>query len=145
MDSDDDIPVTNNNKLAQARNEMAKERTDLAFERSRLASERTSMGYLRTATSLIGFGFSIPALFGVINGVPGMEDAPVERARFVGLFMLFLAVFMLCTAILQQVLFLKRLAQMAQRPFPFSVPLFACIAVLAIGLFATTNILLNIR
>jgi putative membrane protein len=125
--------------------ELAKARTDLAFERSRLASDRTTMGYMRTAVSLIGFGFSIPALFKVLTDVPGLENAPVERARFIGVFMLVLAVFMLSTAILQQVLFLRRLAQATDRPFPFSVALLACIVVLAIALFACANILFNIE
>ena len=145
FDDDEDLPRPNTNKLAQARNEMAEERTDLAFERSRLASDRTTMGYMRTATSLIGFGFSIPALFKVLTDVPGLEDAPVERARFVGLFMLFLAVFMLCTAILQQALFLRRLAKIAQKPFPLSVPLVACIGILAVAFYVSTNILFNLE
>ena len=125
--------------------ELAEARTDLAFERSRLASDRTTMGYMRTAVSLIGFGFSIPALFKVLTDVPGLENAPVERARFIGVFMLVLAVFMLSTAILQQVLFLRRLAQATERAFPFSVALLACIVVLAIALFAGANILFNIE
>jgi putative membrane protein len=139
MDFDDeDAPRPSSLELAEAR-------TDLAFERSRLASDRTTMGYMRTAVSLIGFGFSIPALFKVLTDVPGLENAPVERARFIGVFMLVLAVFMLSTAILQQVLFLRRLAQATDRSFPFSVALLACIVVLAIALFACANILFNIE
>jgi putative membrane protein len=137
-DEDDDV-------LPQTTTEMAESRTDLAFERSRLASDRTTMGFMRTAISLIGFGFSIPALFQVMTGVPGLEDAPVERARFIGLFMLVLAVFMLSTAVLQQVLFLRRLAKAAQTSFPFSVALLACLFVLAIALFATISILSRIQ
>ena len=125
--------------------ELAEARTDLAFERSRLASDRTTMGYMRTAVSLIGFGFSIPALFKVLTDVPGLENAPVERARLIGVFMLVLAVFMLSTAILQQALFLRRLAHATDRPFPFSVALLACIVVLAIAFFACANILFNIE
>ncbi len=139
MDFDDeDVPRRSSLELAEAR-------TDLAFERSRMASDRTTMGYMRTAVSLIGFGFSIPALFKVLTDVPGLENAPVERARFIGVFMLVLAVFMLSTAILQQVLFLRRLAQATERAFPFSVALLACIVVLAIALFAGANILFNIE
>ena len=53
---------------------LAEARTDLALERSRLVSDRTTMGYMRTAVSLIGFGFSIPALFKVLIDVPGLES-----------------------------------------------------------------------
>ena len=88
-------------------NELAEERNELAFERSRMASDRTTMGFMRTSISLIGFGFSIPALFQVLTNVPGLENAPIERARFVGLFMLVLSVFMLFTAIVQQVVYLR--------------------------------------
>jgi len=136
-DEDDDAPRLSTTDLAVGR-------TNLAFERSRLASDRTTMGYMRTAISLIGFGFSIPALFQVLTGVPGLEGAPVERARFVGLFMLILAVLMLSTAVLQQALFLRRLSTATDTPFPVSVALLSCVAVLAIGLYVTVNILLQI-
>ncbi|MFC3615496.1 YidH family protein [Lutimaribacter marinistellae] len=136
-DEDIDPPRLSNNELAEGR-------TSLAFERSRLASDRTTMGYMRTAISLIGFGFSIPALFRVLTEVPGLENAPIERARFLGLFMLVLAVFMLSAAVLQQVVFLRRLARTAGTSFPMSVALFACMAVLALGLFVTVNVLMQI-
>lgn len=121
-------------------NELASDRTDLAFERSKMASDRTTMAFLRTAISLIGFGFSIPALFQVLTGVPGMEDAPIERARFVGLFMLFLAVFMLTTAIIQQFLYLKRLSKSARRSFPFSIAMFSSCMMLVVGFAVMINI-----
>ena len=37
--------------------------TRLAIQRTRLASERTLMAWIRTATSLIGFGFTIFKFF----------------------------------------------------------------------------------
>ena len=126
-------------------NELAVERTDLALERSIMASDRTTMGFMRTSISLIGFGFSIPALFQVITNVPGLEDAPIERARFIGLFMLVLAVFMLLTAIVQQILYLRRLSKAADTSFPFSIALFSSCVLLAVALFATVNIIANIE
>jgi putative membrane protein len=33
--------------------------TDLALDRTRLAHERTMMAWIRTATSLISFGFAV--------------------------------------------------------------------------------------
>ncbi len=139
MDFDDeDLPHRSNNELAS-------ERTDLAFERSRLASDRTTMGYMRTATSLIGFGFSIPALFRILTDVPGLEDAPVERARFVGLFMLVLAVLMLSVAIAQQIVFLKRLSEFSGKPFPISPALVSAGLVFAVAIYATLSILWNVE
>lgn len=136
-DDDDELPRLSTTDLAKGR-------TSLAFERSRMASDRTTMGYMRTAISLIAFGFSIPALFQVLTGVPGLEDSPVERARFVGMFMLGLAVFMLLMAVIQQILFLRRLAKAANATFPVSVALLACIVVLALAMFAAFNIFFQV-
>ena len=135
---DDDHPPRSTTALAE-------DRTELAFERSRLASDRTTMGYIRTAISLVGFGFSIPALFNVLTDVPGLADAPVERARFIGIFMLVLAVLMLTIAIVQQVVFLRRLAKLSARPFPISPALISAVLVFAIAVYATINILVNVE
>ncbi len=126
-------------------NEMAEERTDLAFERSKMAMDRTTMGFMRTSISLIGFGFSIPMLFQVITGVPGLEDFPIERARFVGLFMLILAVFMLVTAIIQHVAYFRRLAKATKTPFPFSVSLLSSCVLLFVAFFALANVLSKVE
>lgn len=126
-------------------NEMASDRTNLAFERSKMASDRTTMAFLRTAISLIGFGFSIPALFQVLTAVPGMEEAPIERARFIGVFMLFLAVFMLSTAIAQQVVYLRRLSQAANRSFPFSIAMLSCSVMLVVAFIVMANILSKVE
>ncbi|MBO9453131.1 DUF202 domain-containing protein [Tropicibacter sp. R16_0] len=135
---EDDEPIRSSTDLAE-------DRTELAFERSRLASDRTTMGYMRTGTSLIGFGFSIPALFRVMTDVPGLEDAPVERARFIGLFMLVLAVLMLSAAIVQQIVFLRRLSDISGKPFPISPALVTAVFVLVVALYATANILLSVE
>ncbi len=137
MDDDEYEPLPNNNELAAGR-------TDLAFERSRMASDRTTLGYMRTSISLIGFGFSIPALFQILTGVPGLEDTPVERARLVGVSMLGLAVFMLLVAIVQQVAFLRRLSEASRAKFPISVALVSSFLVLMVALIATVSILLQI-
>ena len=137
FDDDDDLP--------RSTTAMAEDRTDLAFERSRLASDRTTMGYMRTATSLIGFGFSIPALFRVLTDVPGLEDAPVERARLIGIFMLVLAVLMLSIAIVQQITFLKRLSDISGKPFPISPALISAVLIFLVAIYATLNILLNLE
>jgi putative membrane protein len=39
--------------------------TELAFERTRIACERTLMAWIRTATSLIAFGFTIYNFFNI--------------------------------------------------------------------------------
>jgi putative membrane protein len=42
--------------------------TKLAFDRSWLAEERTMLAWVRTATSLITFGFAIYSFFGIPSG-----------------------------------------------------------------------------
>lgn len=125
-------------------NDLAEDRTDLAFERSKMASDRTTMAFVRTAISLIGFGFSIPTLFQVLTGVPGMESAPIERARFIGLSMLALAVFMLMTAIAQQGIYLRKLSRAARKPFPISVAMVSSCVLLLIAFVIMINIFSNV-
>jgi inner membrane protein YidH len=52
--------------------------TELAFERTRLAYENTMMAWIRTATSLITFGFSVYKFFQL--EMPGRES----RISFLG-------------------------------------------------------------
>lgn len=57
-----------------------------AWLRTRMALERTLMAWLRTATALIGFGFTIDQFF---EGLPTIESvAPIMRSqmpRYLGL------------------------------------------------------------
>jgi inner membrane protein YidH len=57
-----------------------------AWLRTRMAVERTLMAWLRTATALIGFGFTIDQFF---EGLPTLESvAPIMRSpmpRYLGL------------------------------------------------------------
>ena len=39
----------------------------LATERTRMAADRTLMGWIRTALSMIGFGFTIYQVFGICS------------------------------------------------------------------------------
>ncbi len=52
--------------------------TELAFARTRAAYERTMMAWIRTATSLITFGFSVYKFFQI--EVPRID----ERGRLIG-------------------------------------------------------------
>jgi putative membrane protein len=57
--------------------------THLAWLRTRMALERTLAGWIRTATSLIGFGFAIVQFFEHFNESRGL--AGQHLARYVGL------------------------------------------------------------
>lgn len=53
--------------------------TRLALERTWLAEERTLLAWVRTATSLITFGFAIYSFFGVPNGAGYRAGHPGPR------------------------------------------------------------------
>mgnify|MGYP001820142324 FL=1 len=124
-DFDDDIP--------RSSDELAQDRTDLAFERSRMAAERTTMGYLRTSISLIGFGFSIPTFFQFLKSLPEFADLSTTRPRVLGMSLLFLAVVMLITAIVQQTIYLRRLSKESGEPYRISIASMSSLFVLAIA------------
>ena len=54
--------------------------TKLAVDRTRLAHERTLMAWVRTATSLISFGFTIYKFFQFLR-----EGQPSARQEMIGL------------------------------------------------------------
>jgi len=54
--------------------------------RTRLSLERTMMAWLRTATALIGFGFTIVQFYEHLQQIPGIHPAYVPDApRYLGL------------------------------------------------------------
>ena len=60
--------------------------THFAWMRTRLALERTMMAWVRTATALIGFGFTIVQFFERLNNIEGVDPATRPfAARYVGL------------------------------------------------------------
>ncbi|MBB3933711.1 putative membrane protein [Kaistia hirudinis] len=57
-----------------------------AWLRSVLALERTMMAWLRTAASLISFGFAIVQFFARFGHMPGVHEAHIPRApEYLGL------------------------------------------------------------
>jgi putative membrane protein len=59
--------------------------TELAKERNRAAQERTLMAWIRTALSLIGFGFGIDRIVSAIHQSLGDAVNPVRLSRILGL------------------------------------------------------------
>lgn len=59
--------------------------TELAKERNRAAEERTLMAWIRTALSLIGFGFGIERIVTVIEEALGNAINHVRLSRILGL------------------------------------------------------------
>jgi putative membrane protein len=61
--------------------------TRLAYERTYLAHERTLMGWVRTAISLISFGFTIAKVFEYLREKEGTH-APLLGPQTVGIIMI---------------------------------------------------------
>jgi putative membrane protein len=67
--------------------------TELAKERNRAAEERTLMAWIRTALSLIGFGFGIDRIVATIQQSYGDAVNPVRLTRILGLSFIALGTF----------------------------------------------------
>ena len=70
--------------------------------RTRLSLERTLMSWVRTAVSLIGFGFTIVQFFAHLQGLPGVSPARnPEAPRYVGLALIFAGIMALVISVWQ--------------------------------------------
>src|SRR5271169_6712409 len=68
--------------------------------RTRLSVERTMMSWVRTATALIGFGFTIVQFFNRMGETPGVAPAYFPHApRYLGLSLIFCGVMALVISI----------------------------------------------
>jgi len=110
---------------------------ELARERNREAAERTLMAWIRTALSLIGFGFGIGKLADYLKtaGLRTPVD-PAHSSLIFGASFIVVGIFGLLAAIVQHARILKRISQPefaydAMRPIAMTV---ACLLVL-IGAF----------
>jgi len=80
----------------------ANAQTHFAWLRTRLAVERTMMAYMRTAVSLIGFGFTIFQFFYKLRSATDLADARFPNAAwYLGLALIFCGTMAALLAILQ--------------------------------------------
>lgn len=83
--------------------------TELAKERNRAAEERTLMAWIRTALSLIGFGFGIDRIVAAIDQSLGGAVNPIRLTRILGLSFVALGTFAMLYAALDHREQLKRI------------------------------------
>lgn len=83
---------------------------DLAFERTMLAQERTLMAWLRTATSMISFGFTIYKFFEETSKTPEAQERLLSP-RIVGIIMILFGLLSLLLAQVQHRIAVKKLKQ----------------------------------
>ena len=98
-------------KPAPDRNtQLAEQRTDLALQRTRIAEERTLQAWIRTALSMIGFGFTIYKFVHELQrNLPPGEVARPESARNLGLALIALGTIAVAAAMFQHWQFLDAL------------------------------------
>jgi putative membrane protein len=116
--------------------------TRLAVDRTRLSHERTLMAWIRTATSLITFGFSIYKFFQIELAREGSRSQRLIGPREFALFMIIIGLLSLLMATLEHRRDLQALrVQYPDIPRSLARVVAACIAVL--GLLALIAVLLR--
>jgi putative membrane protein len=125
--------------------------THFGWLRTRMSVERTLMAWLRTAISLIGFGFTIVQFFDRMQDMPGVKPAHFPEApRYLGLALIFCGIAALLISVWQYRWTLRYLwggnfaAVAGMREEGGQTPLIAvCIGLILIGLFAFFAVLLR--
>jgi putative membrane protein len=125
--------------------------THFGWLRTRMSVERTLMSWVRTAISLIGFGFTIVQFFDRMQDMPGVTPARFPEApRYLGLSLIFCGIAALLISVWQYRWTLRYLwggnfaAVAGMKEEGGQTPLIAvCIALILIGLFAFFAVLLR--
>lgn len=123
-----------------------------AWVRTRLAVERTLMAYMRTAVSLIGFGFAIVQFFERFHDMPGAAPARFpDAAWYLGLTMIICGVMAMVISVWEfrwtiRYLWGGSFAKIAGMTAEGrQTPLYAvAIAIVCIGTFALVAVLLRL-
>jgi putative membrane protein len=125
--------------------------THFGWLRTRLSIERTMMSWIRTAVSLIGFGFAIVQFFERLQQIPGTQTALVPAApKYLGLALISCGIVALIISIWQYnwtVRYLRSgsFAKVAGLKEGMRSPVTAVAVLLTlIGLFALSAVLLRL-
>jgi putative membrane protein len=125
--------------------------THFGWLRTRLSVERTMMSWVRTAVSLIGFGFAIVQFFERLKQMPGTQAALVPTApKYLGLALISCGIVALIISIWQYnwtVRYLRSgsFAKVAGLKGGMQSPVIAVAVLLTlIGLFALSAVLLRL-
>ena len=125
---------------------LAEERTDLALLRTLNAAERTLMAWIRTAISMIGFGFTIYKFFQYqteeeLSKVVAAHPRRVQAPRNLGLTLVALGTSALAAAAWQHMHLLHEIG--APKRHVWSISFVVAIAVVLIGLLTFYGVLLR--
>ena len=118
--------------------------TELARERSREAADRTLLAWIRTALSLIGFGFGIGKFYDYMQtaGIQRELD-PIRSTLIFGAGFIVLGVLGLAAAVIQHARLLRRLdeAEYVYAP-PLPLGMIMAMLLLLIGVFGLVAVFL---
>lgn len=112
---------------------------DLAFERTRMAAERTLIAWLRTALSMISFGFTI---YRVLEDMPGPKLRP-NGPRNLGLTLIALGTVGLILGCVQHRTLLKQLGYSSSLGARWSLAMTVAVAVCLMGVLAFVSVALR--
>lgn len=117
--------------------------TRLAFERTWLSEENTTMSWIRTATSLITFGFAIYSFFVVPNGAGHKLTGRQWGAAIYAFMLVVIGLLSLIFAALQRRQALRSMRAMYAQTPPHSLAGTAGAIVAVMGIAAVTILLLD--
>src|SRR5689334_12243552 len=117
--------------------------TDLAFERTRMAAERTLIAWLRTALSMISFGFTI---YKFLDAMQQSQKVPLRHngPRNLGLTLIALGTIGLILACIQHQSLLKQLHYSSSVGARWSLAMMIAVAVSALGILAFISIAIRV-
>ena len=120
--------------------------TTLALDRTHLASERTLMGWIRTALSMISFGFTIGKLGQAVTEIE--VKGLLLRERMVSVeqiarFLVSLGLVALLAATVQHLLRLRSYRKLGDRR-GFSISVMVAVLLFLVGSFALTALVLKL-
>ncbi|MGE0126600.1 MAG: YidH family protein [Blastocatellales bacterium] len=116
--------------------------TELALDRTYLAHDRTLMAWVRTATSLISFGFTIYKFFQYLREQEGnkLHEGRIGPREF-GLLMICIGLVSLLLATIQHWQFRRELKRYHEVGFPLTTVMAAMISLL--GILALVAVILR--
>jgi putative membrane protein len=124
---------------------LAQDRTTLALQRTYLAEERTLESWVRTALSMIGFGFTLGKIAQAsgadqVQGIFGRHTWSISGIAY---FLVIVGLVALLGATMQHWIRVRQLYAMGL-PRQFSIAIVVALLVAAVGIFAFTALVLEL-
>lgn len=121
---------------------MHPEGENLSFDRTRMAAERTLMAWVRTALSMISFGFTIYKFLQAMQEQSRLSVLNSNTPRNVGLALIGIGTFALIVACIQHVKYLRKLG-LKIRSTPWDLSLLVGCLIALLGLLMFWSIVFN--